>query len=317
MASVGIALSNPGSDPEQLLAEADAAMYAAKNAGGNRVGLPHREQLAQAIRTARLLPELYEAHDAGQLVMYGQPIVELRSTNTVAVETLMRWHHPVRGVLPPGDFLDLVEQGPLMFSVGRRALHESCRMAAVWSEHLGHDAPDLHFNVSGRELESGDLSRDVLNALRTYSLSPSRLILELTETHMPVINDTLRSDLNLLRERGVRIAIDDLGTGYSSLTRLIQLPIDILKIDVRFTAGMGRDPACDAIVRAVLGLGAAIGLSVVAEGVETPQQAELLRSYGCTLVQGYLYSRPQPKATLLRYLTNRAEVPQGGKPTAA
>ena len=132
---------------------------------------------------------------------------------------------------------------------------------------------------------------------------------------MPTITDSLLADLNRLRERGVRIAIDDLGTGHSSLARITQLPVDILKIDLRFTAGLGRDPACDAVVRAILSIGQAMGLSVVAEGVETPQQAELLRAYGCDTVQGYLYSRPQPEPELLHYLTNHNSAPPPATPS--
>ena len=301
-ASIGVALSDESSATDQLMSAADAAMYAAKHAGKNRISAPHAEEAARAARTSRLLPQLHDAINNDQLIMYGQPVVDLATGTTVAVETLIRWQHPVRGVLPPSEFLDIAEHSPLVIPLGQRALTESCRIAATWNAQLGVNAPDLHVNVSGRQLESGHLTRDVLNVLEASSLPAAKLVLELTETHTPAITDSLLTDIDQLRERGVRIAIDDLGTGYSSLARITQLPVDILKIDLRFTAGLGRDPACDAVVRAILNLGHAMGLSVVAEGVETLEQADLLRTYGCTTVQGYLYSRPQPEAELYRYL---------------
>jgi EAL domain-containing protein (putative c-di-GMP-specific phosphodiesterase class I) len=142
-----------------------------------------------------------------------------------------------------------------MIAISRRALSESRRMAATWSERFGAAAPDVHVNVSGRQLESGHLSNDVLAALGTHSVPADRLVLELTETRVPTIADSLRKGLNELRERGVRIAIDDIGTGHSSLTRITELPVDMLKIDIKFVRGLGVDRACDAIVRAVLSLG--------------------------------------------------------------
>jgi EAL domain-containing protein (putative c-di-GMP-specific phosphodiesterase class I) len=175
------------------------------------------------------------------------------------MECLIRWQHPVLGVLTPGDFLDLAERSPLMVAIGRRALSESCRMAAAWSERFGAAAPDVHVNVSGRQLESGHLTGDVLTALDTNRVPADRLVLELTETRVPTIADSLRKGLNELRERGVRIAIDDIGTGYSSLTRITELPVDMLKIDIRFVRGLGVDRACGAVVRAVLSLGQTLG----------------------------------------------------------
>jgi EAL domain-containing protein (putative c-di-GMP-specific phosphodiesterase class I) len=142
----------------------------------------------------------------------------------------------------------------------------------------------------------------VLTALATEGLPADHLVLELTETHMPSLTNSLLADLEVLRARGVRIAIDDLGTGYSSLSRLTEQPVDVLKIDLKFIAGLGREPACHAVVRAVLSLGQEMGLAVVAEGVETTAQAALLLSYGCSSGQGFLYSRPRPEADLLEFL---------------
>ena len=306
-ASIGIQLVAEATDADQVLATADTAMYGAKSAGGNRIGAPSPDEQDRVDRAVRLQRELQRAVTDDEFVMYGQPLFDLATGHPVAVECLIRWHHPVRGVLPPSEFLAMAERSPMMIAIGRRVLTESCRMAAGWCERFGSDAPNVHINVSGRQLESGHFSADVLNALAIHGLPASRLVLELTETHLPAIADSLSKDLNRLRERGVRIAIDDVGTGYSSLARITELPVDMLKIDLKFVAGLGVDRACDAVVRAVLSLGSTMGLPVVAEGVETPQQADLLRSYGCDTVQGYLYSPPRPETDLLHHLAASAD----------
>ncbi|HEX8498874.1 MAG TPA: EAL domain-containing protein, partial [Actinomycetales bacterium] len=301
-ASIGSALVAAGSPAERALQQADEAMHGAKRAGGRRIHRHDGDDHTRATRAARLLPELTRALTLDELVVHGQPVLDLHTGHVVAVETLVRWQHPTRGLLSPAHFLDVAEASPLMLALGRRVLDESCRLAAAWSELLGPVAPDVHVNVSGRQLETGSLHDDVMTALERHGLPGDRLVLELTETHLPTGTDTVRSDLQRLRERGIRIAIDDLGTGYSSLTRLTQLPVDVLKIDLAFVAGLGVDPGCDAVVRAVLSIGQAMGLSVVAEGVETPYQAHLLRQYGCDTVQGYLYSPPRPETELLQQL---------------
>ncbi len=307
--SLGMVVAHPGAHPEQVLRDADEAMYAAKRAGKNRLAGHGSDVQVRAARVARLVPELHSALSRDELVMHGQPLHDLITGRVVAVESLLRWAHPRRGVLPPAEFLDVVESSPLMIPVGRRALYESYRIAAAWSEVLGPDAPDVHVNVSGRQLDSGHISDEVLTALHRYRLPATQLVLELTETHLPLLEDSLRSDLSRLREAGVRIAVDDIGTGYSSLTRLTELPVDLLKIEMRFVAGLGLDPSCDAVVRAVLGIGQALGLSVVAEGVETPQQADMLRRLGCVTAQGYLFSRPRPEARLTDLLADRVATP--------
>jgi diguanylate cyclase (GGDEF)-like protein/PAS domain S-box-containing protein len=316
-ASIGLAMAEAQSTGEQLLGIADAAMYTAKRAGRDRVTVTDAQQQARAVRSNRLRPQLETALSADELVMYGQPVLDLLSGQVIAVETLLRWNHPRRGVLGPGEFLDVAETSPLMIPIGRRALRESCRMAASWTDQLGDRAPDVHVNISGRQLEAGNLTQEVFAALDEYGVPASRLVLELTETHMPLIADSLRKDLSKLRELGIRIAIDDLGTGYSSLTRITELPVDMLKIDLRFIAGLGTDPGCTAVVAAILEIGKTLGLEVVAEGVETAAQARLLAQYGCQTAQGYLYSRPRPEADLSFHLASAAaRHPQHPVPSA-
>lgn len=306
--SIGVVLSLPDSSPERLLQDADQAMYVAKGAGKGQVQVgavddPARlAQSAQAIRLMRVSAELDRALQRDELIMFGQPVMDLSSGRVVSVETLVRWMHPTEGMLAPIEFLDVAEAGNLMLPIGRRVLRESCRMAASWVDQCGAAAPSVHVNVSGRQLEAGNLHEEVAQALSDFDLDPTRLVLELTETHMPLIADSLKTDLEALRKRGVRLAIDDLGTGYSSLTRITELPVDILKIDLTFVAGMETDPSCDAVVRGVIAIGDALGMDVIAEGLETSSQRQQLREYGCTLAQGYLYSRPLPEQALNSHL---------------
>lgn len=305
-ASIGVSLSQTASSSAQLLQQADQAMYIAKGNGKGRIQVggianpAHLAQSAQAARVMRITAELTYALERDELILFGQPVVDLGTGTVVAVESLLRWAHPSRGILTPGEFLDVAEASDVMLPIGRRALRESCRMAATWVDLLGPDAPAVHVNVSGRQLEGGNLHEDVLRALTDFELDAIQLVLELTETHMPLIANSLKTDLQDLRLRGVKVAIDDLGTGYSSLTRITELPVDILKIDLSFVAGMETDPACAAVVRGILAIGDALGLNVIAEGVETPSQARRLDDYGCTTAQGYLFSRPLPEPALHR-----------------
>ncbi len=304
-ASVGVAVSTEYTRGGELLRDADAAVHRAKQMGRGAIRLSHLEDHAHSARVAqrlRLEGELWLAVQRDEFVLYGQPVVDLTSGAVVAVETLLRWQHPERGLLGPSEFLEIAESSPLMLTIGRWVLDESCRMAATWSGLLARYAIPVHVNVSARQLESRHLSTDIVAALNCFGLPGSLLVLELTETQMPPIGNSLCEDLEALRGWGVRLAIDDVGTGYSSLSRITELPVDMLKIDVSFVSGLGHDRACDAVVRAILGIGRSVGLSVVAEGVETRSQAELLHQLGCNTAQGYFYSRPLPESDLLSYL---------------
>ena len=304
-ASIGIAVSNSSSVAERLLRDADDAMYIAKGNGKNqahRHGSKNPDVLSRAARAVRHLQleaELRTAVERDELVMYAQPILDLTNGEMIAVETLIRWNHPTRGMLSPAEFLDVVENGPLMMPIGRWVLNESCRIAANLPPVGGTASPPTVFvNISGRQLETGNLRHDVLHALRVSNLPATRLVLELTETTTPLLAGSLVDDIQDLRRRGVRFAIDDVGTGYSSLTRLTELPVDILKIDRSFTARIGRSPTVDAVVRAILSIAETLQLTVVAEGVETKDQEDQLQLLGCSTVQGFLYSKPQTETDL-------------------
>ncbi len=311
-ASIGVSLSSPGSTAEQLLRDADNAMYRAKQDGKSRYRLGHADDpamltaSAQVVRAMRVEGELRRALERDELVLFGQPVHDMTTGTVVAVETLLRWRHPNCGLLLPAEFLDVAEAGDLMNPIGRMALEESCRMAADWLHLLGPAAPAVHVNVSGRQLETGNFTADVRQTLDRHQLPASQLVLELTETRMPLLADSMRRDLVQLRTSGVRVAIDDLGTGYSSLARITELPVDILKIDVAFVAGMDTYPACAAVVHGILAIGGTLNMAVIAEGVETLAQAQQLRQAGCILAQGYHYTRPLPEPDLTALLTTRA-----------
>lgn len=296
--SIGIVLGSAGSSVEGLIAHADAAMYEAKRSGKNTSHIYDDALRARGARTARLLPELVVAVEKDEFMVYGQPVVDADTGEVVAVETLLRWNHPVRGVLAPGDFLDVLESSPHMAALGRKVLLMSCELAAALPRNSAGVLPAVHVNISGRQLVGGAFVSEVMAALEASGVDPHRLVLELTETSMPQLGESLVADLQALRAMGVKIAIDDLGTGYSSLARLTELPLDMLKIDRSFVAGMGADDRCDAVIRAVLSMGRALDVDVVAEGVESPAQHHELARLGCRYSQGYLYAKPLPPERL-------------------
>ncbi len=302
-ASIGVAGAGAASTAQELLRQADDAMYVAKDAGKNRVhqngDQGDRRSTALAARHVQIEAELGRALDRSELVLHGQPVLALPSGQVVALEMLIRWKHPTRGLLPPAEFLDVAENSPLMDRVGRWVLSESCRIAATLPAQVNGAAPDIFVNISGRQLESGQLLTDVADALHRAHIPPQRLVLELTETTTPMITGSLLHDIEHLREQGVRFAIDDIGTGYSSLARLTELPVDILKIDRSFVARIGENNAVDAVVHAIVSIAQSLHLDVVAEGVETSEQEERLTALGCRTVQGFRYSPARPEPELL------------------
>ncbi|HZI96477.1 MAG TPA: EAL domain-containing protein, partial [Actinomycetales bacterium] len=189
-------------------------------------------------RSARIERELRLALDREEFILHVQPIVDLTTGAVVAAETLVRWQHPRDGLLPPAAWLDVAESTDIIHGLGEWVLDQSCRLAASWAEELGPHAPVVHVNISARQLDSGLLPSQVIACLDRYALPGDRLVLELTETHLDPLPVELRQDLERLAERGVRLAADDFGTGYSPLTRLTDLPIEMLKIDRQFVEAM-------------------------------------------------------------------------------
>jgi diguanylate cyclase (GGDEF)-like protein len=301
-ASIGITLSRAGSTPESLLREADSAMYQAKRTGKNRSAWYTEEHHLQASRQLTLAGELRAGLERGEFVLFVQPVVDLRAGRVVAGEALVRWQHPERGLLPPGEWLDVAETCDVIHALGSWVIDESCRLAAHWREVLGDGAPVVHANVSARQLGQGTLVADVSSSLARHGLPGSRLVLELTETQLDHAHGAVLSEVVQLRAIGVGLAADDFGTGYSSLTRLTEMPVDVIKIDRAFVARMDEDERARAVVSSLVTMGAALDVDVVAEGVETRAQAQMLARMGCHLAQGYWWSRPVPDEDFVAFV---------------
>ena len=285
--SAGAVISQPGCTAESLLQRADMMMYQAKRSGKDRVAIGDPSQETAMLRSLQLRRDLERALHLEQLKVHFQPIVNLRTGECVAAEALLRWEHPRWGLLTPEVFLDLAETSNQMPAIGRHVLNEACSQAAQWTGAMAGAA--VHVNVSPRELMDSKFRVGVIDALRKSGLAPQRLVLELTESHAGQIAESARVDLADLRRIGLRIAIDDVGTGFSSLARIVALPLDILKIDKQFTGRLLDDIRCEAITKAVLGLGTSLGLAVIAEGIETWEQRDALVEWGCELGQGFVF----------------------------
>jgi diguanylate cyclase (GGDEF)-like protein len=292
--SIGIATYPvDGNNAEALLKNADAAMYKAKEEGRNCIRFYSSAINDRALATFTLETELRKAMDNEMLQVYYQPQIDIRSGLTVSVEALIRWNHPQRGFIPPIDFIPIAEETGLIEELGKWVLKTACAQVKTWSRE-GKGDVRIAVNLSGRQFDSGVLSRDVAGVLAATGLDSKNLELELTES-MVMRNPTVTiSSLNELKEMGVSIAVDDFGTGYSSLAYLKRYPLDVLKIDRSFIRDIVRDPDDAAITRAIIGMAKSLGISVIGEGVETTQQLEFLRQNGCDMAQGYLLGKPAP-----------------------
>ena len=295
--SVGVADTETTGDRSALtlLRNADLAMYMAKAAGKNRQ-VVYARGMAQAARNkVQLLEDLALAADAGQLEVHYQPTIDLSDGRTVGYEALLRWNHPVKGLVPPVEFIPLAEEGGHIVEIGRWVLAEATAQAAAWSRQA--DRPiAVAVNISPRQLAEDDIVPVVEEALRRSGLAPQQLTLEVTEGVLVRDVDAVVGKLAALRALQVRIAIDDFGTGYSSLSYLRRLPADIVKIDRSFVQDLGNGGQSTTLVSSIIELARSLDLEVVAEGVETPAQDVLLRSLACSHAQGYLFGRPLPAA---------------------
>ncbi len=241
--------------------------------------------------------ELRGALERAEFRVYYQPKVELATGKVQAVEALVRWEHPERGLVPPGDFIHIAEEVGLIVSIGRWVLEEACRQVRSWQCEYGcARCLRLDVNLSARQFSHLQLAMDIGEVLRASGLDAGDLELEITESAVMEDPEVALDTLSELKGLGVRLAVDDFGMAYSSLSYLKRFPVDTIKIDRSFVMGLGRDPDDEAIVRAVIGLGRSLHLEVVAEGVETAEQRWHLRKMGCEMGQGYLFARPVPGA---------------------
>ncbi|MFF5229637.1 putative bifunctional diguanylate cyclase/phosphodiesterase [Dactylosporangium sp. NPDC000521] len=301
-ASIGIAGGRSGDDAGDLLRRADIAMYAAKHGGGSSC-LSYTDGMAGAVAgSAALGAQLRQAVDNGELFVEYQPIVSLDNGRMTAVEALVRWAHPTRGTLPPAEFIPVAERTGLIVAVGELVLREACRQLARWSAEHGQLAPAaVNVNVSARQLAEPSFADRVAAALTETGLAPHRLTLEITESTAVALGDAV-AHLEALRRLGVRVALDDFGTDQSSLTLLQNLPVDEIKLDRSFVQRLASGRA-EAMPAAVLALARVVGLDVVAEGVEVPEQAQQLATLGYRTAQGYHFARPMPADAVDRLLT--------------
>ena len=302
--SVGIAVfPEDGTTTDELLASADAAMYRAKENGGNGYELFNPQLSTQAHERLRLESALYDGMARNELVLHYQPIFDAKSGKIVSAEALVRWDHPEHGLLLPGSFVPVAERSDLVVLLGEQVILDACRELRRWEE-LGLGDRSIAVNVSARHFSHG-LASTIASALRTTGANPKQLIIELTESTAADNLGLVVSTLEELRELGVRSAIDDFGTGYCGLRYLGSLPVDALKIDKSFVQGM--TPSDAAIVAATIAMGHSLGLSIVAEGVETEDQRRFLESHGCDRIQGYLLGKPMPSTQLVDKM--RADLP--------
>jgi len=292
-ASIGIAIASGLEDVDELLSRADVAMYAAKRGGKARYSVFEPSLRADAVRKLELETDLRRAVEAGQFVLHYQPIVELSTRAPVGFEALARWNHPRRGWVQPDQFIGLAEESGLIVPVGRWVLDEACQQLRRWQvAYPEHANLRMNVNVAARQLREASFLDDVQAALVRANLSPDALVLEVTETAFLDRSDDVLRRLERLRGLGVHLALDDFGTGYSSLAYLRDLPFDSVKTDKSFVDGVEHRPSQAALIRAIVSLGAALELAIVAEGVETAAQATLLAHLGCDMAQGFLFARP-------------------------
>ncbi|MBB4660917.1 putative bifunctional diguanylate cyclase/phosphodiesterase [Conexibacter arvalis] len=305
-ASFGIAIAGPDDvdrSPETLLRDADAAMYRAKERGKARSEVFDTTMRRRAVERLELESGLREALAREQLRIVYQPEVSLEHGRIVAVEALLRWEHPQLGPVSPARFIPIAEQSGLIVPIGAWALHEACRQAARWNAQPGGEEVVVAVNLSPRQLGASDLAATVRGALAGSGLSPERLCLEITESAVMADPDAAIESLHRLKALGVKLAIDDFGVGYSSLSHLRELlPVDVLKIDRSFIDGVVRRGEDKAIVTAIVELARSLGVDAVAEGVETAEQASLLHELRCHVAQGFHFARPQAAADVAQLL---------------
>jgi diguanylate cyclase (GGDEF)-like protein len=301
-ASIGIAMfPADGTDVQTLTKNADMAMYLAKEDGKNGFRFFTGAVKTQSIERLMLETNLRHALDRNEFSLHYQPKVDLATRQIIGVEALLRWTHPELGMLPPVQFIPLAEETGLIVPIGRWVLKQACAQSMAWQRH-GLRSVSMAVNLSPRQFADESLLRDIDDALESCGMSPTMLQLEVTESMvMQNVSDAV-SVLHAIQRRGIRLAIDDFGTGYSSMSLMKQFPIDTIKIDRSFVRNLPDDYEDQAIAQAIISMGKALGMTVIAEGVETTEQETFLREHGCDEMQGFLFSKPVPPEQLANLL---------------
>ncbi len=304
-ASAGVAVGHGTADVDDLLRDADIAMYLAKSQGKGRVETFQPTMRAEVLQRVQMRAELADALERGELVLHYQPIVSLDDGDVRSLEALARWDHPVRGLIPPADFIPLAEATGLIVPLGRWVLREACRQAAAWNRAGTGRVVGIAVNIAAAQLRHAAFIADVEQALRDAGLPPHLLTLELTESVVLELDAATRT-LGQLKELGVHIAIDDFGTGYSSLGYLSALPIDVIKIDRSFVATLASHDSATAIASTIVAIGRTLAVQTIAEGIEEPEQLAALLALGCGFGQGFLFARPVSADEVTAILGRRA-----------
>jgi diguanylate cyclase (GGDEF)-like protein len=290
-ASIGAACSQPGDDAEQLLRKADIAMYNAKAAGKARCVLFQAHMQEQLHDRLRLEQDIDLGLERKEFFVDYQPVIDLTSRELLGVEALVRWNHPERGLVMPGSFITIAEESGRIVELGRQVLVDACSQIRAWSDAVNAGAGlRVAVNISGRHLQQGDLVGDVRHALQVSGLDPGSLVIELTESTIMQNTEVNLERFRELKALGVRLAIDDFGMGYSSLSYLHRFPIDILKIDRAFVSRLTEQDGGPELARAVVMLATTLGLETVAEGIENESQVATLLNLGCVAGQGFLFA---------------------------
>ncbi|MGF9758191.1 EAL domain-containing protein [Microvirga sp. 0TCS3.31] len=297
--SIGIALPQGHVTPSQILKHADMALYHAKADGRGtfRFFEPHMDVQLQARRALEV--DLRKAATNGEFELFYQPQININDNEISGYEALLRWHHPERGLVPPAEFIPVIEDTGLIVPLGEWILDQACKEAVRWPRNI-----HVAVNLSPVQFRNRGLVQSVSRALTASGLSPNRLELEITESVLLQDNETTVSMLHQLRRLGVRIAMDDFGTGYSSLSYLRSFPFDKIKIDQSFVREMSQRADCLAIVQSVANLGSSLGMPTVAEGIETEEHLRQIQAAGCTDAQGYYFGRPRPARDLVHTLAD-------------
>ena len=299
--SIGVVCSNVGYEKSSdLLRNADTALYRAKAQGGNCYTVFDQTMHQRAVALWQMATQAQFAVERKELKLRYQPIIDLNTEQVVGLEALLRWYHPQHGSISPGEFIPVMEETGVILLIGQWVLREACLQARAWQKITGNDSLKINVNLSARQLAQSDLVKQVLEILEETGLSHDSLRLEITETAIMHNSAEAFQVLQALRDLGVGLCIDDFGIGYSSLSRLQQLPIDILKIDRSFVQNIGARGENTEIVRTIIDLAVSLRMNVVAEGVETKEQLEGLRSLNCRNIQGFYFAKPMtPEDALL------------------
>ena len=302
---IGIVNSSIGyAQPEDYLRAADTAMNYAKTQGKVSTALFDRSMQDRTLERLQLEADLQQAIERQEFYLNYQPIISLKTGQVVSFEALVRWRHPQRGFVPPVNFIPLAEETGLIIPLGEWVLSEACKQLSIWRSQFSHHGPlSMSVNLSGVQLESPDLLRSIDEILQSLSLSGSSLKLEITESILMDKGSAATALLGQLKARQIKLSIDDFGTGYSSLSYLQSLPIDTLKIDRSFVNGIERREKNLEITQTIINLAHSLKLDVVAEGVETQEQLDILRSLDCEYAQGYFFSRPIDEQAIVAFLT--------------